>query len=64
MESENFPFVSPDAAPIADLAWQAHREGHGVKYHVEAESDEEIGNGFLHRTDDRGAEVASGYLGA
>lgn len=47
MEAKHFLFVSADAALIADLAWQAHREGHDVRYHVEADSHREIGDGFV-----------------
>ena len=52
MESKHFLFVSADAALITDLAWQVHREGHDVKYYIEAESDQEIGDGFIPKTDD------------
>jgi phosphoribosylamine--glycine ligase len=31
MGTANLLFVSADAALITDLAWQVHREGHGVK---------------------------------
>ena len=57
MDTANFLFVSADAALIADLAWQVHREGHAVKYYVEAESDREIGDGFVPKTGDWRAEV-------
>jgi phosphoribosylamine--glycine ligase len=53
----NFLFVSADAALVTDLAWQVHREGHDVKYYIEAESDREIGDGFVPKTDDWRAEV-------
>jgi phosphoribosylamine--glycine ligase len=53
----NFLFVSADAALVTDLAWQVHREGHDVKYYIEAESDREIGDGFVPKTDDWEAEV-------
>jgi NAD(P)H dehydrogenase (quinone) len=57
MRSKHFLFVSADAALITDLAWQVHREGHDVKYYIEAESDQEIGDGFIPKTDDWRAEV-------
>lgn len=57
MEPARLLFVSADAALIADLAWQVSREGHEVKYHVEAERDGEIGDGFVPKTDDWRAEV-------
>jgi phosphoribosylamine--glycine ligase len=53
----NFLFVSADAALITDIAWQVHQEGHDVQYYVEAESDREIGDGFVPKTDDWEAEV-------
>ena len=57
MDSTNFLFCSFDAALIGDLAWQIHREGHDVKYYIEAERDEEIGDGFVPKTDDWRAEI-------
>jgi phosphoribosylamine--glycine ligase len=57
MDAKRFLFVSADAALITDLAWQIHREGHDVKYYVEAESDREIGDGFVPKTDDWRSEV-------
>jgi phosphoribosylamine--glycine ligase len=57
METKKFLFVSADAALITDLAWQIHTEGHDVKYYIEAESDQEIGNGFVPKSDDWRAEV-------
>jgi len=57
MESKHFLFVSADAALITDLAWQVHREGHDVKYYIEADGDQEIGDGFVPKTDDWRAEV-------
>ena len=57
MDSRNFLFVSLDAALIADIAWQVHREGHDVRYYIEEEGDREIGDGFVPKTDDWRAEV-------
>lgn len=57
MDSRNFLFVSADAALITDLAWQVHREGHDVRYYVEAEADREIGDGFVPKTDDWEGDV-------
>ncbi|MFC3478695.1 phosphoribosylamine--glycine ligase [Halobacterium litoreum] len=57
METKQFLFVSADAALIADVARQVHEEGHDVKYYVEAESDREIGDGFVPKTDNWEAEV-------
>ena len=58
MEPKNFLFCSLDAALLTDIAWHVHAEGHDVKYYIEAESDREIGDGFVPKTDDWRAEVA------
>jgi phosphoribosylamine--glycine ligase len=57
MDAKNFLFLSLDAALVADLAWQVRREGHDVKYYIEAESDREIGDGFVPKTEDWRTEV-------
>ncbi|WP_178915987.1 phosphoribosylamine--glycine ligase [Natronomonas gomsonensis] len=57
MDSKRFLFVSLDAALIGDVAWQVSREGHDVKYYIEAESDKEIADGFVPKTDDWEAEL-------
>jgi phosphoribosylamine--glycine ligase len=57
MESRNFLFCSLDAALIGDVAWQVSKEGHEVKYYIAAESDGEIADGFVPKTDDWRAEV-------
>ena len=57
MNAASFLFVSADAALITDLAWQIHREGHDVKYYIEADTDRGIGDGFGPKTDDRRADV-------
>jgi len=57
MEPTKFLFVSADAALIGDVAWQVHEEGHDVKYYVGADSDEEIADGFVPKTDDWEAEL-------
>ncbi|WP_420182571.1 phosphoribosylamine--glycine ligase [Haloarcula sp. KBTZ06] len=48
----NFLFCSLDAALIGDIAWQVSREGHDVRYYIEAGSDQEIADGFVPKTDD------------
>ncbi|EMA21367.1 phosphoribosylglycinamide synthetase C domain-containing protein [Haloarcula amylolytica] len=48
----NFLFCSLDAALIGDVAWQVSREGHDVRYYIEADSDQEIADGFVPKTDD------------
>ena len=57
MESKRFLFLSLDAALIGDLAWQVSKEGHEVKYYIEADGDKEIADGFVPKTDDWRAEV-------
>ena len=57
MDAKNFLFCSLDAALIGDVAWQVSKEGHGVKQYIEAESDREIGDGFVPKTDDWRAEL-------
>ena len=57
MSTENFLFCSLDAALVGDLAWQVQREGHDVRYYIEAESDREIADGFVPKTDDWRAEL-------
>jgi len=57
MEPHNFLFLSLDAALIGDVARQVHEEGHEVRYYIEAESDREIADGFVPKTDDWRAEV-------
>ncbi|WP_255195294.1 phosphoribosylamine--glycine ligase [Halorarius litoreus] len=57
MDDKNFLFCSLDAALIGDIAWQVSKEGHDVKYYIEAESDNEIADGFVQKTDDWRAEV-------
>ena len=46
LQPKKFLFVSISAL-ISDIAWQAKREGHEVKYYIEEESENEIGNGFV-----------------
>lgn len=57
MERKQFLFVSLDAALIGDIAWQVHREGHDVKYYIEAETDNDIADGFVQKTDDWQADI-------
>lgn len=52
MQPKNFLFLSLDAALIGDIAWQVAKEGHPVKYYIEAESDKEIADGFVPKTTD------------
>ncbi|UWG47912.1 Phosphoribosylamine-glycine ligase [Halanaeroarchaeum sp. HSR-CO] len=57
MDPKRFLFLSLDSALIGDLAWQVAREGHDVRYYIEAESDREITDGFVPKTDDWRAAV-------
>ena len=52
MDAKHFLFVSADAALVGDLAWQVSKEGHDVRYYIEADSDTEIADGFVPKTDD------------
>ncbi|MEQ9467353.1 MAG: hypothetical protein RLN88_08065 [Ekhidna sp.] len=52
----NILFVSISGL-ISDIAWQCVKEGHSVKYFIEEESEQEIGNGFIEKVDDWEAEV-------
>ncbi|QLG26790.1 phosphoribosylamine--glycine ligase [Halorarum halophilum] len=56
MEPKRFLFCSLDAALIGDVARRVYEEGHDVRYYIEAESDREIADGFVHKTDDWRAE--------
>jgi phosphoribosylamine--glycine ligase len=51
LEPRKFLFVSLDGL-IADTAWQVAKEGHQVKLFVESESEREIADGFVPKTDD------------
>lgn len=53
----NILFVSISGL-ISDIAWQCVKEGHSVKYFIEEESEQEIGNGFVEKVDDWEAEVS------
>lgn len=57
MEPKNFLFISIDAL-ITDIAWEVVKEGHNVKYFIETESEKDIGDGFVPKTDDWQKEVA------
>lgn len=56
MEKKNFLFVSIDAL-ISDIAWQCMKEGHDAKYFIEEESEKEVGDGFVPKTDNWKKEV-------
>ena len=56
MDRKKFLFVSLDGL-IADIAWQVVKEGHEVQLFTESQSEREIGNGFVPKTDDWEREV-------
>lgn len=47
--SYKFLFISKDAL-ITDIAWQVVKEGHEVKYFIENEAENDIGDGFIPKT--------------
>ena len=49
-EKKRFLFVSIGAL-ISDIAWQVVREGHDVRYFIESESENSIGDGFVPKVD-------------
>ncbi len=51
-----FLFVSLDGL-IGDTAWQVVKEGHEVKYYIKSESDKDIADGFVPKTDNWEEEV-------
>ena len=56
MDRKKFLFVSLDGL-IADIAWQVVKEGHEAKLFIEAKEEQEIGDGFVPKTDDWVREV-------
>src|SRR5882762_9845070 len=56
LDKKKFLFVSLDGL-IADIAWQVVKEGHEVKLFCEAQSEREIADGFVPKTDDWVADV-------
>lgn len=53
---KKFLFVSLDGL-IGDVVWQIKKEGHQVKYFIEAKDEREIADGFVEKTDDWKANV-------
>ena len=47
---KRFLFVSIDGL-ITDVAWQVVREGHDVRYHIESETERNVGDGFVPKVD-------------
>ena len=56
MDPANVRFVSLDEPVADDLAWQIHCEGHAVRWYAASETEADIGDGFLGKTDDWRAE--------
>jgi phosphoribosylamine---glycine ligase len=56
VDRKKFLFVSLDGL-IADIAWQVAKEGHEVQLCTDSQSEKEIGNGFVPKTDDWEREV-------
>src|SRR5580693_1636387 len=46
MEKRKFLFVSLSSL-IGDIAWQVLKEGHDVRYYIEAEKERDIADGFV-----------------
>ena len=51
MEKRKFLFVSLSAL-IGDIAWQISKEGHEVRYYIEAQKERDIADGFVPKSTD------------
>ncbi len=56
MDQKKFLFVSL-AGLIGDIAWQIQKEGHAVRYFIEAEKERDIADGFVPKSTDWQADV-------
>jgi phosphoribosylamine---glycine ligase len=56
MTPKNFLFVSLSGL-ITDIAWQVTKEGHSVRYYIDAVGERDIGEGFVPKTLDWRADV-------
>ena len=56
MTPKKFLFVSMSAL-ITDIAWQVSKEGHAVRYYIDAVDERDIGDGFVTKTLDWRADV-------
>lgn len=56
MENKKFLFVSWDGL-IGDIAWQVVKEGHEVKYYIRNETEKDIADGFVPKTDNWEKEI-------
>jgi len=50
VERKNFLFVSL-AGLIGDIAWQITKEGHNVKYYIDAKKERDIADGFVSKSE-------------
>ncbi|MFW6376709.1 MAG: phosphoribosylamine--glycine ligase [archaeon] len=57
MDSRRFLFCSLDSPLIGDLAWQIRKEGHEVRWYIEAEAERDIADGFVPKSEDWEADV-------
>jgi len=55
-EPKKFLFISLDGL-VGDIAWQVLKEGHQVKYFIEAKEEKEVTDGFVPKVDNWEAEV-------
>ena len=53
---KRFLFVSLSGL-IGDIAWQIQKEGHEVRYFIEAEKERDIADGFVPKSHDWQADV-------
>lgn len=56
MEKKKFLFVSLSGL-IGDIAWQVAKEGHDVLYYIKAQTEQDIADGFVKKTNDWEKEV-------
>jgi len=57
MEPRKFLFVSLSGL-IGDIAWQVLKEGHDVRYYIDAPKERDIADGFVPKSTDWEADVA------
>ena len=51
MEKKKFLFVSLNSL-IGDIAWQVQKEGHEVRYYIEAQKERDIADGYVPKSSD------------
>ena len=51
MDKRKFLFVSLSGL-IGDIAWQVLKEGHDVRYSIDAEKERDIADGFVPKSSD------------